>query len=143
MTPRAVVYDQPQSFTTAIAIVFEPDDPADGERLIMRLDADGHGTSWERVTEGAITEPTLRLPSHLAQTLTQALLDHFHRGEDTRAMRRNYEVICSRLDKLTEAVAQLTGPNRTAATAVPVAASAIPVIADLTGDCEPVSCLSP
>jgi hypothetical protein len=102
---RAHVGDDVYGFSVKVAIVLEPEEDG-APPLIMRL-GDGMCTAWEPVEEGVVTSPTLSLDPETARALMQGLLDHFHRGQDTRALRQDYQGICVRLDKLSEAVAAL------------------------------------
>jgi hypothetical protein len=81
-------------------------DATDEEKLVARL-KDGRVSEWVPVEEGVMAEPTLLLDDEIARALLAALADHYHHGEDSRALRLDYAMICRRLDRLTEDVAAI------------------------------------
>ena len=84
-----------------------------GVRIHVRRENGGpaQGLHWAPVVVSQITEATadrlldddvwLRLPEDDARAIYEALADHFgHSGNDTRALRRDYDAERGRVDRL-------------------------------------------
>jgi hypothetical protein len=72
---------------------------------ILRLHNDGAPSyRWEPIDPGTETQPTFTIHQDEARALLDALTRHFHGAEDTRALRRDYDVERERVDLLTGAL---------------------------------------
>lgn len=69
------------------------------QRRIARF-GDGSFECWETPEVNAQVTPSLRLPDEFARALLDALTRHYHGAEDTRALRRDYDLERGRVDQL-------------------------------------------
>lgn len=115
---RAHVHEDRIGMTVGIFIMlYPPEGSMDGRPRILRLPVgDQKYPDWEEIPPtGVVDEPTLRLGTDEARALLDALTNHFHGAEDTRALRRDYDHERERVDTLIGHLAaigrQLTAPD--------------------------------
>jgi hypothetical protein len=87
----------------------------DGRRTVLRPDG-----AWTTAEPGTtLTDPSLRVPEGAGRALLEALARHYEGGEDTRALRRDYDAERARVDSLVGVLARTV---ERASAALPVAA---------------------
>lgn len=75
----------------------------DDVSAILRLDEHGY-SSWEALRdESREVRPSFSLSSDQVRALHEALTQHFHGAEDTRALRKDYDHEKQRVDKMLDA----------------------------------------
>jgi hypothetical protein len=87
-----------------ISVVFTLEE--EGTRQVARFEG-GRLTAFEPHRNGELLEPNLALDDITGRALLDALMRHYHGAEDTRALRRDYDAERARVDKLTDAIADL------------------------------------
>lgn len=88
-----------------------------GIRILWRIAFDGQPVQYANTDTIAVeTDPAaelsiepVRLSDEFARSLLTALMAHYHGGEDTRSLRRDYDAERKRVDKMIDALINSPG----------------------------------